>query len=72
MIESEFTRNLTLIATHLYVVGNLKRKDKKPVLYIVPRKAFKKEHFQVKRLVHFRKKFNKQFADEYKVTIAGS
>jgi hypothetical protein len=39
MIETEFTRNLTLIATHLYIVGNIKEK---PILYIIPREAFKK------------------------------
>ena len=72
MIETEFTRNLTLIATHLYVVGNLKKKDKKPVLYIIPRRAFKKEHFRVKQLMHFRKKFNKEFTDKYKVSAVTS
>jgi len=71
MIETEFTRNLTLIATHLYVVGNLK-KDKKPVLYIIPRVALKKEHFRVKRIIHFRKKFSEEFADKYKINTVDS
>ena len=63
MIETEFTRNLTLIATHLYIVGNIKEK---PILYIIPREAFKKEHFSTKQILHFKKKFDKEFADKYR------
>jgi hypothetical protein len=55
MAETEFTRNLTLIATHLYVVGNVREN---PKLYIIPRRCFKKGYFSIKRTVHFKRKFN--------------
>ena len=63
MIETGFTRNLTLIATHLYIVGNVKTK---PILYIIPREAFKKEHFSKKHILHFKKKFDNEFAEKYR------
>jgi hypothetical protein len=57
MAETEFTRNLTLIATHLYIVGNVKEH---PKLTIIPRRCFKKEYFSTKRTVHFKRKFNNE------------
>lgn len=68
MVETEFTRKLTMIATHLYVVGNLNSPKKKPILYVIPREAFKRNNFATKRIVHFKRKFDKEFTEKYKKT----
>lgn len=66
MVETEFTRKLTMIATHLYVVGNLNNPKKKPILFVIPREAFKRNNFATKRMVHFKKKFDDEFAEKYR------
>lgn len=43
--ETEFSRDLKLIATHLYLVGSI---EKEPILYIIPREKIKKEHLKPK------------------------
>ncbi len=65
--ETEFTRNMTLIATHLYVVGNLDNSKLKPILYVIPRKDIKKQYLKIKQTVHFSSAFQKQLPDRYKV-----
>jgi Holliday junction resolvase-like predicted endonuclease len=66
MVETEFTRKLTMIATHLYVVGNLNSSKKKPILYVIPRDAFSRDNFAAKRIVHFKRKYNGEFAAKYR------
>jgi hypothetical protein len=64
--ETEFTRNLTLVATHLYIIGNMDNPNAKPVLYIIPRKDIKREHLTIKQTIHFRSTFQKQLPKKYK------
>lgn len=64
--ETEFTRKLAMIATHLYVVGNLNNFKKKLILYVIPREALKRHNFATIRMVHFKRKYNKQFAENYR------
>jgi len=64
--ETEFTRNLTLIATHLYVIGNLDNPNSNPILYIIPRKDMKKEYLSIKRTIHFSTTFQKLLPKNYR------
>jgi len=65
--DTEFTRNLTLIATHLYIVGNLEKPNENPILYIIPRKDVKRKYLTIKRTIHFSSTFQKQLPQKYKV-----
>jgi hypothetical protein len=69
MPDTEFTRNLTLIATHLCIVGNLKKKNKKPVLYVIERNPLRRnrKYLRIKRTIHFSSTFQKRLPHEYKV-----
>jgi len=64
MTETEFTRKLTMIATHLYIVGNI---DKEPLLYIIPRKDLKPEHLTMKVSYHVKSGFQKLLPEKYLV-----
>ena len=68
MIETEFTRKLTLIATHLYIVGNLNNPRKTPILYEIPREAFSRRNFTLKKIIHFKRKFDKDFMQKFRTT----
>ena len=67
--ETEFTRNLTLIATHLYIVGNMDNQNAKRILYIIPRNDIKREHLAIKQTIHFRSALQKQLPKKYKVRV---
>jgi hypothetical protein len=62
MTETEFTRNLTLIATHLYIVGNI---NSEPLLYIIPRKELKPEYLTMKVSYHVKSGFQKLLPEKY-------
>lgn len=69
MPDTEFTRNRTLIATHLCIVGNLKQKNKKPVLYVIERNDLRKnrKYLHIKRTITFSSTFEKRLPHDYKV-----
>ncbi len=62
MTETEFTRNLTMIATHLYIVGNI---NSEPLLYIIPRKDLKPEYLRTKISYNVKSGFQKLLPDKY-------
>jgi len=61
--ESEFGRSLKLVASHLYLVGNI---NKEPILYIIPRAKIKKEYLIEKLTFRFSSKFQTKVLPECK------
>lgn len=69
MVDTEFTPRLTLLATHLYVVGNI---TKTPKLYIVPRKDLKPEYLEKKITYHVKRAFQNQLPEKYFIKVLNS
>ena len=64
-VDTEFTPNLRPIASHLYVVGKVE--SNRPILYVIPREAIKREHLDVIRRIRFKGNFLSKELPKYRV-----